>query len=311
VGSYYLDAFESRRTSYIGIEGVTADFSAAPLTGFAPLEVQFSSVVETMEPSVSYAWDFGDGAGSSTEANPVYSYADPGLYTVILTVSADGYQDVVQKVDYIEVLELTDLIYADGFESGFGPWSGVVNPSGGLAVTPGAALFGGYGLAVTMDGVDRSGRYVVDERPIGESEYHQRFYYDPNGIVMANLDTHHFMKGVGVSGEVLRMYQYYYNGSYYLSAQAYDSGAGWRSTPGFALSDERHYIEIAWQSGASGSLELYVDGELEHSISGLANSGQTIEAVWLGPYAGLDGGTVGSYYLDAFESRRTSYIGAE
>jgi len=40
--------------------------------------------------AVSYLWDFGDG-GTSTEANPDYTYATGGLYTVTLTtISSDG-----------------------------------------------------------------------------------------------------------------------------------------------------------------------------------------------------------------------------
>ena len=35
----------------------------------------------------SYLWDFGDGIGSSTEANPTYEYGDFGSYTVTLTVT--------------------------------------------------------------------------------------------------------------------------------------------------------------------------------------------------------------------------------
>ncbi|MAP01589.1 MAG: hypothetical protein CMD01_02070, partial [Flavobacteriales bacterium] len=37
----------------------------------------------------SYNWDFGDGIGSSTSANPTYSYANAGSYVVTLTIS-DG-----------------------------------------------------------------------------------------------------------------------------------------------------------------------------------------------------------------------------
>jgi PKD repeat protein len=35
----------------------------------------------------SYLWDFGDGVGSSTEANPTYEYPNFGSYTVTLTVT--------------------------------------------------------------------------------------------------------------------------------------------------------------------------------------------------------------------------------
>jgi PKD repeat protein len=38
-------------------------------------------------PQTSYAWDFGDGVGSSTAENPVYTYTKAGTYTVRLTVT--------------------------------------------------------------------------------------------------------------------------------------------------------------------------------------------------------------------------------
>jgi len=51
---------------------------------------------------VSYGWDFGDpgsgSANSSTQQNPVHSYASPGTYTVVLvTTNASGCQDTVSE----------------------------------------------------------------------------------------------------------------------------------------------------------------------------------------------------------------------
>lgn len=40
--------------------------------------------------AVTYAWDFGDGSGMSTEVNPSYTYASTGKYTVTLTVTNEG-----------------------------------------------------------------------------------------------------------------------------------------------------------------------------------------------------------------------------
>lgn len=38
----------------------------------------------------TYLWDFGDGAGTSTEENPTYTYKNSGKYTVKLTVTNEG-----------------------------------------------------------------------------------------------------------------------------------------------------------------------------------------------------------------------------
>lgn len=61
--------------------------ASAPTSGAAPLAVSFSST-GSYDPDgtiVAYDWDFGDGT-SSTVANPVKSYANPGTYTASLVV---------------------------------------------------------------------------------------------------------------------------------------------------------------------------------------------------------------------------------
>ncbi|SDE45633.1 PQQ-dependent sugar dehydrogenase [Glycomyces harbinensis] len=67
-----------------------AEAGATPDSGFAPLEVQFSSEGsrDADGDALSYAWDFGDG-GSSTEADPVHVYTGNGVYQAVLTVD-DG-----------------------------------------------------------------------------------------------------------------------------------------------------------------------------------------------------------------------------
>jgi len=39
---------------------------------------------------ISYSWDFGDGVGTSTDISPTYTYAEPGLYSTILTAVSDS-----------------------------------------------------------------------------------------------------------------------------------------------------------------------------------------------------------------------------
>lgn len=81
-----------------------ADFSATPITGNAPLMVQFTDL------STGYigtrAWDFGD-EGSSTDKNPSHVYTSAGIYTVSLTVTGEGGSDIETKTGYITVEEGT------------------------------------------------------------------------------------------------------------------------------------------------------------------------------------------------------------
>jgi PKD repeat protein len=57
-----------------------AGFSGNPLTGIAPLTVQFTS---TSTGANAYAWDFGDGTSSPAQ-NPRHTYMTSGLYSVTL-----------------------------------------------------------------------------------------------------------------------------------------------------------------------------------------------------------------------------------
>lgn len=52
--------------------------------------------------TLTYAWDFGDGAGS-TDVDPVHTYADPGVYPVTLEVT-NGYGSDTY-VDYVTIAE--------------------------------------------------------------------------------------------------------------------------------------------------------------------------------------------------------------
>lgn len=76
-----------------------ADFVGSPLIGPAPLEVAFTD--ESTGDPESWLWDFGDGE-TSTDQNPIHTFADPGTYEVTLTVSKDGCDDsTLVRASYI------------------------------------------------------------------------------------------------------------------------------------------------------------------------------------------------------------------
>lgn len=57
-----------------------------PASGCAPLQVQFTNLSEY---ALSSQWTFGDG-GTANATNPVYTYWQPGTYTVTLTIEGPG-----------------------------------------------------------------------------------------------------------------------------------------------------------------------------------------------------------------------------
>jgi uncharacterized repeat protein (TIGR01451 family)/CSLREA domain-containing protein len=74
----------SEFSNNVTIERLQAAFTAAPLSGTAPLTVNFTNTSQGN--ILSSGWAFGDG-GSSAQANPTYTFTQPGTYTVTLTVT--------------------------------------------------------------------------------------------------------------------------------------------------------------------------------------------------------------------------------
>jgi len=78
-----------------------------------PLEVTFSDLSVNAD---SYAWDFGDNAGASTEANPTYTYAAGGTYTVVLTTTNSyGSADISKDVTVVSP-DAVNMIANGGFD---------------------------------------------------------------------------------------------------------------------------------------------------------------------------------------------------
>ena len=81
----------------------TAAFSADPVSGTAPLLVQFTDASTGTAP-LTYAWDFNnDGLTDNTTQSPSYTYATAGTYTVNLTVTNEAGSDFEVKTGHITV----------------------------------------------------------------------------------------------------------------------------------------------------------------------------------------------------------------
>jgi len=92
-------------TAYITVfNSPTANFSATPLSGCAPLVVSFSDISTTGSGTInSWLWDFGNGV-TSTARNPTTTYTTPGSYTVSLIVrDANNCQSTLTRSAYINV----------------------------------------------------------------------------------------------------------------------------------------------------------------------------------------------------------------
>jgi hypothetical protein len=201
-----------------------------------------------------------------------------------------------------------DLIFKDGFESGnFSAWNASSNNGGNLSVTAGAALAGNYGLQATFS--NTTNMLVRNDSPTAEARYRARFYFNPNSIAMATGDNITLFQGLDTSGAIALSIQFNRSSTgYQVRARSLDSGlATFVNTPYFTISNAVHTLEVDW--GNDGHLTFWIDGTPQANLTGINNSIYRIETVRLGAPTMSVTGTSGSYYIDAFESRRFTYIG--
>ncbi|MEQ8580893.1 MAG: PKD domain-containing protein [Marinoscillum sp.] len=164
-----------------------------------PLSVTFTNTTEEGE---TFAWDFGDDAGTSAEESPTYTYAAGGTYTVTLTANNDGGSDVSTKEVTVKEAEPENQIKNGGFDDDsewtlqqFNPNAnadisiasgvltiGEVNPDAGWggeahggawqAVTVEAGTYG-FDLDITTDAADEfwAEVWVGDAEPVADQDY--------------------------------------------------------------------------------------------------------------------------------------------
>lgn len=85
--------------------GPKARFVAEPVSGAAPLTVQFTDTsIPGERPVTTYRWSFGDGE-RSTQPNPAHVYTAPGVYTVSLEVSNSAGESTFTETGLITVYE--------------------------------------------------------------------------------------------------------------------------------------------------------------------------------------------------------------
>ena len=155
--------------------------------------------------------------------------------------------------------------------------------------------------------------YVTDERPSTEPRYRARFYFDPNAITLLDGQDFYIFNGYDTSS-VFQVQFGFSAGNYRIRLRQTNDSAGTTSTAWVTISDAPHVIEIEWRAASAagandGSATLWIDGLQSGNLGGLDNDTRRIEYVRLGAISGLNAGTAGTYYLDAFESRRQTYIG--
>jgi hypothetical protein len=204
-----------------------------------------------------------------------------------------------------------DLIFADSFENGLTAWTSSSTDSGDLGVTAqsGTRSLGIQQMKVTID--DTNNIYTTDDNPTSETHYRARFYFNPNSLKMASGNAFFIFNGFkGTSGAVFRLELGSGANGYQIRVKVMNDASSWTNGPWVPISNAGHSIEIEWLSASkTGGINLWVDGAQVAAVSGINNGTLRVDRVRLGAVGGIDSGTAGTFYIDAFESRRQSYIG--
>jgi uncharacterized protein YegP (UPF0339 family) len=166
---------------------------------------------------------------------------------------------------------------------------------------------------------DNNSIYVIDDSPSAEPRYRARFYFDPNTIAMASNDNHLIFLGRTANGTaagttILQLELRYSAGKYQLRALILNDATAFTSSGWTTITDAPHAIELDWRASTAagannGGLTLWIDGVQQANIANIDNDTRRMESVRLGALTGIDAGTRGTYFFDAFESRRQTYIG--
>lgn len=91
------------KTDFIEIRRASISIPGLPVRGCIPYTITMAPVINSIDAVVAYEWDFGDG-GSSTLANPTYTYTTQGTYTVrLIIITSTGCRDTLTVTDAVKV----------------------------------------------------------------------------------------------------------------------------------------------------------------------------------------------------------------
>jgi hypothetical protein len=146
------------------------------------------------------------------------------------------------------------------------------------------------------------------------AETRARFYFNPHGISMGKGDSQFIFGAYSATNINMLVVELRKNhSSFQFRAGLLSDRSKWSYTGWSAISSGWNAIEFDWRAATAvgannGGLTLYLNGMQMANLTVLI----TTSRKWTGPLGaveGIDTGTRGTYYFDAFESRRLNYIG--
>lgn len=249
-------------------------FTADVLVGCAPLQVNFSSLVDGVE----FYWDFGDG-GDANISDPSHVFSGAGLYDVTLTVTSDlGCTASVTYLDYIDVVEtpiaefsyspyeidvtntrvefFNSSMYADGYEWNFGDASGIDNTENPTHIYP---PVGNVEYVVTLTATSDNGCEDVAQQVIVVKDVLLYFIpntFTPDGDLFNESFSPVFQSGLDIYDYHLMIFNRWgelmfeshnadigWDGTYGNGDVVEDGTYIWRMEFGETMSDKKHYVD--------------------------------------------------------------------
>lgn len=206
------------------------------------------------------------------------------------------------------------LLFKDGFESStVGAWSTSVTTAGSsLVVSEKQPLVGSDSLRPVLDGNAASQAFVRDHTPASEARYRARFYLNAENLSMTDGNSHYILIANGSIG-VLRIGLRTLAGVRAVKLFASHNDGSAAGSAWFPISGTTA-LEVDWKAASgpglsNGYAKLWLGGNLVATLPNLDNDTLRVDHVSLGAVNGVDAGTAGYLVVDAFESRKATYIG--
>ncbi|MDA8020435.1 MAG: Ig-like domain-containing protein [Thermoanaerobaculia bacterium] len=200
-----------------------------------------------------------------------------------------------------------EFYVVDDFEDGtLDAWTGSPQSGGGtVAVSSSAALEGNQGLEVSVDG-NPSVAYVHDKSVGRETHHWATFLLDASGLLLGNDENFFLMGGnePGIWSYHLRIFGTATGKKLKLYVS---KDSGWVASPLVDLPDGQVAVGIEWWAASypgadDGGGRLVLDHEEVAVLAGVDNDQRYVERASVGAIAQVDSGTVGTFYVDDFES---------
>jgi hypothetical protein len=262
--------------------------TATPPGGQAPLVVGFSgaSSTDADNDSLTFAWDFGDGAtGSGRLAN--HTYATPGTYPAVLTASdGQGGTDTTSVLVWVTAPSaFPEGPVLDNFDRANGPLGG-----SWTTTTPGLAVQGNT-LLVSQDA-----SATWNAATFGAN---QECYVTLTAPMATATEIDLMLKVQGPDGNSPHIEAWYDGTGHAVHLSTFDTIAGWISQGGLT--------GVTFGAGDQFGIRAYSTGVVVVFRNGVSVGSVTL-AGWLEPTVG---GRIGMTYIGAAGTRADDFGGGD